>query len=126
MLLVRGKVRVKDDRIQLICDQVEPYAVKEQGEMAPPAGPAAEPSPAPRQQVSITLTQTDDESRDTGVFNQTLDLLRRHPGAADVYLTINSGTQVRHFRLPVTVQPSPELRDKLAELVGQENVDLQE
>ncbi len=126
-LLIKGKVRVKEDRLQLICDQVEPY-VAGQEQTAPPPPPPPEPDPPKivKPRVTIHLTQTEDEARDSQILNGIIGALQANPGECDVFLLINTAGIPNRFKLPLRVTISPEFQQKLAGIAGAGNVRAEE
>jgi len=118
ILLIQGKVRARNDGAQLICDQVRQY---EPGKEKPP------PEPQPqRHRLLVTIAQTDKEQEDLKRLTRTVETLKSYPGKDEVTLTIISSTERVRLDLPnVTISYSPELHQRLAELVGEKNLRLE-
>jgi DNA polymerase III alpha subunit len=120
VLLVWGKVKVRDDRVGIICDRVrafEPSA--EAGEETASgsgrpgiAGEAAkkieEPPPRlaqptgniQRRKVLIKITQGANEEEDIALFNKVISILKSHPGKDEAILTIVSDEDVVNLEMP--------------------------
>ena len=123
ILLVEGKVRVRDERLQLACDRVRRY----QPETAPPEEQEAPPTPPPERRLVITIPQTSDEQSDLANLHQVVDALRQYPGQDRVQLTITSDEEVVRMELPdLTTCYCPELHQRLASILGEEGVEVKE
>ncbi|MBN2100130.1 MAG: DNA polymerase III subunit alpha [Dehalococcoidia bacterium] len=121
ILLIQGKVRARNDSAQVICDQVRQY---EPGKERP-AAQTPEPE-ARRHRLQIAMSQTEDEQQDLERLSSTMETLKSHPGEDEVSLTIISNSERIRLDLPnVAVRYSPELRQRLAELVGEKNLRLE-
>jgi len=139
ILLVEGKVRVREDRVQLNCDRVgryQPEAAPGEKEVAPPPveAPAVveEPAvavtpPVEKNRLIINLTQTSDEDSDTACLRKVIDTLKEFPGRDEVKLCVTNGDKVINLRLMgVNINYCPELHQRLAEVVGAEGVKLED
>jgi hypothetical protein len=74
----------------------------------------------------VTIAQTDNEQEDLKLLTRTLETLKSHPGKDEVTLTIISSTERVRLDLPdVTISYSPELRQRLAELIGEKDLRLE-
>jgi DNA polymerase-3 subunit alpha len=136
ILLVAGKVRLRGNRVQLVCDkdgvrryQLEPD--KDKAVMAPrpdqaplDAGEAAETPPTRR--LMISLSQTGDQDGDKARLHQIMSSLREYPGPDEVSLTVDTGKKVVKLNMaPMRVNGGPELQKRLVELVGEDRVKLE-
>ena len=132
ILLVEGKVRLRDDRVQLNCDIVRRY----QPEAAPPEEMAAvKPSEVPvvAEEVSVksrrlivTITQSGDEASDIAYLHKLIDTLRGFPGQDEVNLRVISEGKVIKLKLSnMYANYCPELHQQLVELVGEEGIGLE-
>ncbi len=121
ILLIQGKVRARNDGAQLICDQARQY---EPGKEKPPEPP---PKPQPRRlRLLLSIAQTENEQEDLERLTGTVETLKSHPGEDEVSLTIISDSERIRLDLPnVAVAYSPELHQRLAELVGEKNLRLE-
>ena len=130
ILLVEGKVRLRDDRVQLNCDSVRYY----QPESTPSeAAVASQPIEAPRvatpvesHLLVISITQTSDEDSDIAHLHKLIDTLKEFPGQDKVELRITNGERVINLMLSnITTNYCPELRERLVELVGEDGLRLE-
>jgi DNA polymerase III alpha subunit len=135
---VQGKVKLRDDQVQLYCDQVRPYqAETAQATEAPPTSQSVEetiapeeaaeqPAPAANQRLVINLTQTSDAESDIAYLNKVVGILKNCPGTDEVSLQVNNGNKVFTLKLPaVTIRCCPELQQQLIEQMGEEGIKLE-
>jgi DNA polymerase-3 subunit alpha len=122
ILLVEGKVRMRDDRVQLSCDNVRRYEL----EPSPPQAEEPEPPPPPppkSQRLVIHLSQTSDAAGDTARLHRLVDTLRDFPGRDEVNLSVVSGERIVNLKLSnIYTGYCPELHKRLVELVGEEGL----
>jgi len=137
ILLVEGKVRLRDERVQLSCDHVRRY----QPEAAPEAeGIVSQPvevpivaeepptitAPAESRRLVISLTQTSDEDSDIACLNKVIGTLREFPGQDEVKLCVTNGEKIINLRMSgIYTNHCPELHQRLVELVGEEGLRLE-
>jgi DNA polymerase-3 subunit alpha len=128
ILLVEGKVRLRDDRVQLSCDHVRRYEL----EPAPPKEtivaeePKTYPEPAKSRRLVISITQTSDEESDIAYLHKLVDTLRGFPGQDEVNLCVVNGERVFNLRLSnIYINYCPELHQRLVELVGEEGLEVE-
>ncbi len=131
ILLVGGRVRVRDDRVQLNCDNVRHYQPE-----AAPAEKTATPQPAELPVVAeetitpaapvesrrlvISLAQTSDAESDIAYLNTLISILRDFPGQDEVSLQVTNEEKVFNLKLPnLTTDYCPKLHQRLVELVGE-------
>ncbi|MFC1937582.1 DNA polymerase III subunit alpha [Chloroflexota bacterium] len=140
ILLVEGKVRVNDDQVQLNCDSVrryEPEATGEEEESpaksieAPQAAREAEAQPqaqAPRaRRLTLSLKQTSDKASDSACLQMVVDTLKQFPGQDEVNLQVINKDKVFTLRLSnLNTNYCPELHQRLAELVDEDGIKLDE
>jgi DNA polymerase-3 subunit alpha len=131
IVLVKGKVRLRDERVQLNCDYVRRYqpetaqaeeVVPSQRGEAPAV--AAEPSvstvPAESRRLVISLTQTSDKDADIACLHKLIDTLKEFPGQDEVKLCVANGEQTVNLRLSdIYADHCPELHQRLVDLVGE-------
>jgi DNA polymerase-3 subunit alpha len=122
ILLAEGKVRLRNDRVQLNCDNVRRY----QPEAAPQEeAPAAEETeahtePVKSRRLTISITQTPDAESDIACLNKLVDTLRGFPGEDEVSLCVVNGEKVINLKLSnIYTNYCPELHQRLVELVGE-------
>jgi DNA polymerase-3 subunit alpha len=113
ILLVGGRVKLRGDQVQLVCEQVRKY----QPESTAP----------PRRRLVITLAQTSDEEGDRARLHQLLRIIGEYPGQDRVRLVIDSGGDVTRLDLPpITTNYCPELHQQLLGMVGEWGLKVEE
>ena len=145
ILLVEGKVRLRDDRPQLTCDRVSIYQPdKAQGKPVPDNGSRAAPAPSAKSQAVLTpvplkppastvynesrrlvisLNQTTDEANDKTRLRNIIDIVKDFPGEAEVIIRVSNEEKTTSLKLPqVTVDCCDALSKRLAEVVGESNI----
>jgi DNA polymerase-3 subunit alpha len=136
IVLVEGKVREREGRVQLNCDRAEPYrpgtakgtaeSVSAEGEISEEKVKVA-PKRDESRRLIISLAQTGDEDGDITSLRRLIEVLNVFPGDDEVNLSIINQEQVVHLNLPnVRSRYCPELRQRLVELVGEDGVRLEE
>ncbi len=138
ILLVEGKVRLRDDRVQLNCNSVSQYQaeiaipapdeVPPVAEVTPPetASPVTPPpataspvTPPPQaHRLVLSITQSDNKDDDIASLQKLIGLLKDFPGQDEVTLSVGSGDSVENLRLS-NASYCPELHRRLVELVGE-------
>jgi DNA polymerase-3 subunit alpha len=129
-LVVQGKVRVKDDRVQLNCDDVHLYqpqaAPVEEVVPAPLAQAPVVALAAPSHRLVISITQTSDEASDIAYLRKLVDTLIGFPGQDEVNLCVVNEDRVIHLKLAnIRINYCPELHEQLGVLIGEENLKLE-
>lgn len=134
ILLVEGKVRLRDDRVQLNCDYVRHYqpeaaqdeaAITAQPEAAPivTEEPAGYTTSTERRQLVISITQTTDEASDIAYLDKLTNTLRDFPGQDEVSLCVTNEDKVINLKLSnIYTNYCPELHQRLVELVGEDGL----
>ncbi|MFC1989469.1 DNA polymerase III subunit alpha [Chloroflexota bacterium] len=138
ILVVEGKVRIRDDRVQLNCDSAHRYQPEAvQGEEvitpelddAPPAVTEGTPPvtvPSKSRQLVISLTQTSDQDSDIATLHKITDVLKDFPGPDKVSLCVNSEGRIVNLDFSnITIKYCPELHQRLVELVGEGGLGLE-
>ena len=136
ILQVGGKVRIRDDRIQLNCDRAQLYEPGEapaetpvsQAEptvttMVKPEKPAAVANVLKRRLV-ISLSQTDDEGSDTAQLQKMANILKEYPGNDEVVLLANEGGEIRRLKYN-TAGYCDQLHQRLVKVMGEEGVKIE-
>ncbi|MBU2008340.1 MAG: DNA polymerase III subunit alpha [Chloroflexi bacterium] len=109
-LLVRGKVKVRENRAGLVCQQVEPFE----------AGRAPQ-APQPKRLV-LEMEATGEEA----LLIQARDLLRQFPGEMEVRLVLTrNGEVLKRFQLLERVEYSSTFHQRLVSLLGEELIRLE-
>ncbi len=135
-LVVEGKVRSRDDRVQLSCDNIRRYQPEEtKSEEA-----AREPSEVPvvaeekptystssnGRRVIVTISQTRDTDKDIARLHSVIGTLKDFPGQDKVSLRVANGEKVVNLKLSsMCTGYCSELHQRLAELVGEEGIKLE-
>ncbi len=132
ILLVTGKVRMRDDQVQLTCDGVRHYQSEaahpeKKATTSPVEAPAvAEEAPISSNRLVVSLTETGDEASDIASLNRLIDILREFPGEDEVKLRVINEKKVVNLRLPnAGANYCPELHQRLAGLVGENGIRLE-
>ena len=127
-LLVTGKVRVRNDSLQLHCDRVDYLQTEvnpEEDDVFPPVVEARPPdaSPAGNRRLVINVRQTDDEDSDIARLRRLIDAVKAYPGKDEVNLSVSNQERVTNLHWPeITTNYCPELHQRLAEIVGEDGL----
>jgi DNA polymerase-3 subunit alpha len=135
ILLVEGKVRVKEDRVQLICDSAQHYHPEASGTIeTAPAKPAETTmkkkeavdfgtAVAKNRRLIVDLIQTEDQENDIAHLQKLMATFKEFPGPDEVNLWMMEEERVVKTKLSnVGVNYCPELHQRLVELVGEEGL----
>jgi len=133
ILLVEGKVRLRDDRVQLNCDSVrryQPEALPVEEVVTPPGeaplvaeAAIAEAAPAESRRLVISITQTSDEDSDVAYLRKLIDTLKNFPGQDEVSLRVTNEDRIINLKLSnMRTGYCPELHQRLVELVGEDGL----
>jgi DNA polymerase-3 subunit alpha len=135
ILLVDGKVRLRGDRIQLICEHVRYYQMEEtiDGKEIALQSPSIKPSVAEEikpevetvhtRSIVIHLKQTQEKAKDIAILHKITNILRDFPGYDEVYLVVDNGKKIFKLRLSgILVDYSSELHRRLVEVIGEDRV----
>ena len=132
ILLVEGKVRVKDDRVQLNCDSVRHYqpeaAPGEEAVITQPATATAvaEADSTPSRRIVVSITQTPDEANDIAYLHKLMAIFTDFPGQDEISLRITNEEKVIHLKLStIRINYCSELQQRLVELVGEDGLRLE-
>ncbi|MCL0034632.1 DNA polymerase III subunit alpha [Dehalococcoidia bacterium] len=116
-LLVRGKVRLRGERVQLNCQGAVAYRPGKPREIPWATG---SPPPPPRR-VTISISQTEDIQDDIARLRQVFAILEQFPGEDKAYLAIANSIGTVTLDLPTRgVSYCGEFHQQLAEIVGEE------
>ncbi|MFC2007615.1 DNA polymerase III subunit alpha [Chloroflexota bacterium] len=135
-LEVIGKVRLREERVQLNCDSVSTYPPGERSEppvvspprVTPEASKVAEADIAPveTQQLVINISQTEDRDRDIASLNKVISILKDYPGRDEVKLSITGEEKVTNLKLAnIYTGYCPELHQRLEKIVGGDGLRLE-
>ncbi|MBA7474082.1 DNA polymerase III subunit alpha [subsurface metagenome] len=134
ILLVEGKVRLRDDRVQLNCDHVRRYqpeaAPGEEVVTSQPTKPpivaeeaAAYTAPAESRRLLISISQTSDKDTDIAYLHKLIDTLKEFPGQDEVSLRVTNEEKIISLKLSnMRTGYCPELHQRLVELVGEDGI----
>lgn len=153
ILLAEGKVRLRGDRVQVVCDRARQYNLgevrseevdtlppvksppvkketrkeaKKVTQKTPPIAAETTRAPSGTNRLVISLKQTDDKNGDISNLHQVVALLRDFPGDDEVGLIVDNGKKVFRLKMNGTrVEYCPELHRRLAELVGEDRIRLE-
>ena len=136
-LVVQGKVRVRDERPQISCDNVRLYQPpQEEKETVSTIEPVAIPeakvekvtaAPVEKHRLIINIHQTDDKDGDITRFEKIVAALKNYPGRDEVRLNVvNNGASIP-LKLPnIQTGYCPELKQRLVELLGEDGLKVEE
>jgi len=125
ILLVEGKVRLRDDRAQLSCEYVQRYQPEaaQKGEPMVAEETIAYTAPVKSRRLVISISQTSDEESDIAYLHKLIDTLRGFPGQDEVSLCVTNEERVFYLKLSnIYTNYCPELHQRLVELVGEEGL----
>jgi DNA polymerase-3 subunit alpha len=128
--LVQGKVRLRDDRVQLNCDSLRRYqpesAASEAAVTSQPIEVPIVAVPAESHRLVISITQTSDEDSDVAYLNKLIETLNDFPGQDEVSLCLIDAERKINLKLPnVYTSYCPELHQRLVEMVGEDGLRLE-
>ncbi|MDO8670863.1 MAG: DNA polymerase III subunit alpha [Dehalococcoidia bacterium] len=144
ILWVRGKVRPRGDRVQVVCDEASPYMPREDSEAdddqidEPVNGnggshrriqePGSFLRPATATyQIMISFGKSGEVEADRERMQQLFAVLRSFQGPDVVRLVVANGHGIVHLDLPgLTTSYCPILRQKVIELVGEDGLRVSE
>ena len=149
-LVVWGKVRVRDGRVQISCERAihyqpepaeeevsseaaEPVAVSDGAPVAESAWPAGgegetvgDSAGARAGRAIVILNQTSDREGDIARLHGVVAALKEYPGRDQVSLHVANNGDVVRLRLPnIHADLCPELRQRLVALVGEQGLVLE-
>ncbi len=135
LLLVEGKVKVREDRTTIICERASRYQPGAQEENN--TGVVAEVNAAPQHEKNerhvkngknnhvkrtlvIRMAQTQAEDTDLACLYRIFDLLKDYPGRDKVHLVVDGDGNLTQMELTqVTADACPELVRSLVGMVGE-------
>jgi DNA polymerase-3 subunit alpha len=130
ILLVQGKIRLKDNRVQLNCDSVRHYqpgmAVSETEETSQPTEAPIVVGPIETYRLVVSITQTSDEESDITYLNKLIDILKDFPGQDEVNLRLINDERMVTLKLPsIQINYGPELHKRLMDTEGADKLRLE-
>jgi len=137
MLLVEGKVKLRNDQIQMTCNSVRRYQPEatpsEEAPAVKPSEPPAEETPAvaketpaSNRRLIVTIAQSGNKAGDVASLHRLNDTLKDFPGQDEVNLqVINEGKATKLKLSNMYVNYCPELHQRLVGLVGEDGIKLE-
>ena len=128
ILLVEGRVRLRNDRVQLNCEYVHRYQpeVAQQGEPIVAEETTAYTAPVKSRRLIISISQTTNAESDTAYLHKLIDILRGFPGQDEVNLCVTNEEKIINLKLSnIYTNYCPELHQRLVELVGEEGLKME-
>jgi DNA polymerase III subunit alpha len=106
IVVVRGKIDVRNDTVQLLCDDIDAYVAQEAEE-------AVE-----RQFVTIELPPHGDHEADHRTMQQVARLLREFPGDDRLFIRLPGGHGSHLLRSSIRIDWCRDLEQAIAEVIG--------
>jgi DNA polymerase-3 subunit alpha len=108
-IIVNGKVKVRGEQVQLVCQSIAPYQTQE--------------SASSLRKLIISIAQTEDDEADIAKLRQIFNILSGFPGEESVHLAIRDSSGVTKLDVPnITTKYCPQLHERLISLVGEEGL----
>ena len=120
-LSIVGKVKERDGRISVHCEQVKLYDATEEGpeESQAEAPPAPAPPTSPQRVLLIGLAESGHANEDAHLLHEVLRTCLEYPGTDKVNLEICTGGRRVLLDVPIVATDyCPELQQRLEKLVG--------
>lgn len=120
-LLLRCKVKTRNDQIQLTCLSASLF--QPSGAEEPADIPTQTEEPPPPRQVRISFPTSADAQADIDRLQQLFDALRQFPGQDHVHLAIIGEEEITRLDIPdLPADYCPELRSILADIVKEQGI----
>jgi DNA polymerase-3 subunit alpha len=133
---IDGKVRVREERMQIACDAVEPYQLDgvekpkvvngngKNGNGKPLNGSGSAlktiAKPAETRRLTILVKETEDEEKDAAALERIVEILKESRGKDEVNLRVLAEGQITNIKMNFFVDYSPDLHKRLTSLIGPE------
>jgi len=123
-LQVQGKVRIRGERVQLVCEEVHQYHPEASvGDELSSCQIDPEANSPKGTRLLIRLSQTEDEQDDRIRLHHILDILQLYPGEDEVRFSIATFEGLVNIEMPhITISYCPELHQRLRELTGEDEL----
>jgi DNA polymerase-3 subunit alpha len=133
-IVVHGKVRLRNDQVQLNCDHVRRYQIEseqDEGVVTPQPIKAsivseeatADTAPAESRRLVISISQTSDKDTDIAYLYKLIDALKEFPGHDTVNLRVTNEEKIINLKLSnMHIGYCLELHQRLVELVGEDGL----
>ena len=127
---VKGKVRMRDERVQFVCDGVRPY---NQDTAAANNLPGSEKHNGttmeqvlPKKHLLIKMQQTDNTDQDLENLGRLMTIFKEFPGHDEVNLKVINGTTITSLKLPaIFVNYGPAFHTRVIEIVGDKGLSVE-
>jgi len=124
-LVVKGKVRSRNDRVQLTCNGVSLYQPSTSEE--PVDEPEAPATAVSSRQLKISLPTSEDTDADIARLKHIVDLFKRFPGDHSVNIAIITGEGTTKVEMPgLATDYGPDLHRHLVELVEEQYITVED
>jgi DNA polymerase-3 subunit alpha len=124
-LVVKGKVRSRNDRVQLTCYGVSLYQPSTSEE--PVDEPEAPATAVSSRQLKISLPTSEDTDADIARLKHLVDLFKRFPGDHRVNIAIITGEGTTKVEMPgLATDYGPDLHRHLVELVEEQYITVED
>jgi DNA polymerase III alpha subunit len=116
ILLIEGKVRSREDQININCIHVRKYQEEETNGKT-----EAELQPPQRHRITIIMNESSETKESLEKLNKVMDILNLYQGEDIFNLVIDSGGEKTYMELPCAGY-CPEMKKELITILGQENL----
>ncbi|UCC94938.1 MAG: hypothetical protein JSW40_09040, partial [Candidatus Omnitrophota bacterium] len=121
ILLVEGKVKCRDERITLNCQQVRKY--QSEDEQSEEAQPSVQ-TPAPYK-LTITIHESYEDEEAVANLHKVIDTLNQYQGRDIVQLIISNSENTVNMELPTTGY-CPELVQEISRILGENSLKVEQ
>jgi len=133
ILLVDGKVKIRADKPQLVCEHVRIYNLEDKTLAkkvvapkffeSPKATEETVKTPGKTRRLTVRLKQTGDEAADVKQLHDVMDILNDYPGDDVVSIIVDNGTKVFRLKMPhMHIGICSKMMSRLADKVGEDRI----
>ena len=133
ILLVDGKVKIRADKPQLVCEHVRIYNLEDKTLAkkvvapkffeSPKATEETGKTPGKTRLLTVRLKQTGDEAADVKQLHDVMDILNDYPGDDVVSIIVDNGTKVFRLKMPhMHIGICSKMMSRLADKVGEDRI----
>jgi DNA polymerase-3 subunit alpha len=119
ILLIEGKVRSREDQINISCQHVRKY----QAENTTNGQTVAEEQPSLKHRITIVMNESNETEESLEKLNKLMDILNLYQGEDIFNLIIDNGEEKTFMELPGAGY-CPELEKELIAVLGKENMEV--
>lgn len=120
ILRVQGRVQIRNERVNLICDHAEKYVVTAS---PPPTTPSSLSKARKVHRIHITLQRTGDQDHDVKMLTSICHLLEQRPGQDSFFIYVSNGYELVQMAFPnSSTHYTPSVDSQLRRLVGLDSV----